>query len=64
MKLRDKLIGQIFTVTNKLHHFFGRIFKIIGFNVDKCGGRFVICEDIEEKGYKSSYIFYPNELVA
>ena len=60
----NKLIGQIFTVTNRLHHYFGRTFQIIGFNADKFGGRYAVCEDINENGYKSSYIFYTKDLIA
>lgn len=64
MPLGNKLQGQIFTVTNKLHHYFGRTFVVIRYMVDKFGGKFVVCEDVNETGYKSNYLFSPKELVA
>lgn len=64
MPLGNKLKGQIFTVTNRLHHYFGRTFEVIGYWVDKFGGKYVLCEDVNESGYKSSYLFNPKELIA
>ena len=64
MPVTDRTKGNIFTVTNHAHHYFGRTFEVIGFNADKGGMRYAICEDINERGYKSSYIFYVYDLIA
>ena len=55
-------IGTKFTVQNKADYRFGRNYKVTGFDADRYGVRYIICEWKEETGYKSSHIFYPNEL--
>lgn len=62
MPLGNKLIGQIFTVSNRLHHYFGRTFKIVRFGADKFGGQYAICDEVNKNDY-SSYIFYKKELI-
>jgi hypothetical protein len=57
-------IGAQFTVTNPADYRNGRTFQIVGFNADKGGSRYAVCEDVNEKGYKSSYIFYVADLSA
>ncbi|HQU83932.1 MAG TPA: hypothetical protein PKY59_12430 [Pyrinomonadaceae bacterium] len=53
--------NQIFTVENKLDWRFGKTFVVIGFQADKFGKVFAVCEDLSEKGYKSSYIFFAED---
>lgn len=63
MPLGNRIKGQVFTVTNRLHHYFGRTFEVVGTWIDKFGGKFVVCEDVNEKGYKSNYLFSKAELI-
>jgi hypothetical protein len=39
----------------------GRTYKVIGFNADKWGNRYVICDWLEERGVKSSHFFYASD---
>jgi hypothetical protein len=39
----------------------GRTYKVLGFNVDKNGARYVRCEWTEEAGVKSSHYFYSSD---
>ena len=60
--MKGLAIGMKFKVANKGDWRFGRTYEVTGFNADRNGIQFIICEWKEEKGYKSSHIFYPNEL--
>lgn len=55
------MANQIFTVQNKLDWRFGRTYKVLGFDADKSGVIYAVCEWLEEKGYKSSHIFYAED---
>ena len=39
----------------------GRTYKVLGFNADKNGNRYVRCEWLEESGTKSSHYFYASD---
>lgn len=54
-------IGLTFMVQNKADWRFGRTYQVTGFDADRFGVRFIVCEWKEEKGYKSSHIFYPQD---
>lgn len=60
--MENIFIGMTFKVENKGDYRFGRTYKVTGFDADRYGVRFIVCEWIGERGYKSSHIFYPNEL--
>lgn len=54
--------GTVFTVQNQAHWAFGRQFECIGFDADKSGVIYAVCEDTNDKStIKSSYIFYAAE---
>lgn len=55
-------IGTTFQVQNSGDYRYGRTYRITGFDADRFGVRFIVCEWMEEKGYKSSHIFYPGDL--
>jgi hypothetical protein len=50
-----------FTVLNAGDWRFGRTYKVIGFMADKFGKVFAVCEWLQEKGFKSSHIFYAED---
>ena len=52
---------EVFTVSNPTDYRFGKTFKCLGFRADKWGIVFAVCEWLEERGYKSSYIFYAGD---
>jgi hypothetical protein len=60
--MNNLTIGTQFTVQNKSDYRNGRTYKVTGFDADRYGVRFIVCEWKEEQGYKSSHIFYPSEL--
>lgn len=53
--------GQTFTVENANDWRFGRKYKVVGFDCDKNGLVYAVCEWTQEKGYKSSHIFYAED---
>jgi hypothetical protein len=53
--------NQTFKIENRADYRFGRTYKVIGFQADKFGVVFAVCEWIEERGYKSSHIFYAED---
>lgn len=61
MQKFNVMANQIFTVENKLDWRFGRTFQVIGFQADKFGKVYAVCEDLNEHGYKSSYIFFAED---
>ena len=52
---------EMFTVTNQADYRHGRTYKVVGFDADKFGCLYVVCEWLEEKGFKSSHIFYSED---
>jgi hypothetical protein len=56
-------LGFTFTIENKNDWRTGRTYKVTGFNADKLGNKFAICEWIEEIGFKSSHIFYQEDFL-
>jgi len=55
------MANQVFTVQNPGDYRFGRTYKVIGFQADKFGKVFAVCDWLEEKGTKSSHIFYAED---
>jgi len=52
---------QIFKIENRADYRFGRTYKVIGFDADRNGIVYAVCEWVEETGYKSSHIFYAED---
>lgn len=46
---------------NSLFRKNGKTYLVKGFNADKFGARYVVCEWLEEQGRKSSHIFYASD---
>lgn len=66
--LRQRLLAKFnvkadetFKVENQADYRNGRTYKVIGFQVDKFGIVYAVCEWLEEKGFKSSHIFYAED---
>ena len=54
--------GSKFTVSNPADYRYKRSYTVIGFQADKFGGVFCVCEWNEEKGsIKSSHIFFASD---
>jgi len=60
MTLEQLVKGQKLQI-NKSYHV-GRTYVVIGFNADKFGCRYALCEWLEEKGAKSSHYIFAGDL--
>jgi len=54
--------GSQFTVSNPGDYRYKRTYVVIGFQADKFGGIFAVCEWLEERGCKSSHIFFASDI--
>lgn len=61
MKKFNIQTNEVFTVENKGDYRYGRTYQVIGFTADKFGLVYAVCNWLEEKGYKSSHIFYAED---
>jgi hypothetical protein len=55
------IANQTFTVQNPADYRFGRTYKVLGFQADKFGCVYAVCEWLGETGTKSSHIFYAED---
>ena len=53
--------GETFVVGNIADYSYGRSYTVIGFDADKFGKVYAVCEWNEERGFKSSHIFYSED---
>lgn len=58
-------VGTQFTVQNPGDYRFGHTYEIKGFNADRGGMRYAICDDVQDtSSIKSSHIFYIYDLIS